>query len=199
MAKAPGTLTFGYNISAFGGTPPFTTNIDFTADTPPTNSELTAWLGDCGESWDTNVGPKVSEGCTGGFCVAEYVQEDDVLTIQNVLEPGGASGHPRLPGAAVRLIKNTTRPRGGRLGCCYLMAPVGTAYDDDGVITDANIDNAFNDFLNAAFEADSNSFGATFVQNHGHRTGGHIEYGTPTVVGDVTQAPTVSFLRARYR
>lgn len=199
MAKAPGMLTFSYGSSAFGGTPPFTTTMDFKVTTEPNPTDWTFFVQQCAEAWNDNICPKISEGLSGGLCTLTYTTDDDVLQVTWALDNGGADGHPRLPGASVRLIKQTTRPPGGRFGCIYLMGPVGSAYDDNGHITDTFFAAAWGDFRSDVLDADNVPEGFAFVQNHGHRSGDHIVYGTPTVFESVIAAPTVSFLRGRYR
>lgn len=110
---------------------------------------------------------------------------------------GGATptGSPMdLPGVSVRVVAGGNRPYGGRRGAWYLPGLEAAGADEHGVLNGTyrtNIQTWMDNILTAVATAVSPAEVVTLHNINGTETF--------TVVPDCTVAPTVSFLRRRYR
>jgi hypothetical protein len=174
-----------------GGTPPYVTSMDFANDAAPDAGDLGALLVGCQDAWNDNITQFISNTLGGGHADGLYQRSADVLEGTVPIDDGDdGAGSLETMGFSYRVIKIGARPTGGRRGSMFIMGAQTDGFDGTGAISSGAIQGAVNDF---------------FVALQGitdwHPIQTHNVGGTPTVstVLSLSLAPTVSFLRRRYR
>ena len=177
-----------------GGTPPFVTTMDFVTSEPVDDTNLTELVTACQSGWNDQITVFIDNQLGGGSVTAKAVYLDIVFEASLPLDDGGdGAGAAMTPGTSYRAIKGSQRPSGGKPGCMYLPQPRTDGVNADGTLKTASLPD-LNDAL-GNFLTDLN--GATDWSAVVRRKVGGDTF--TTFVSSLFMAPTVSFLRKRYR
>ena len=186
-------LALVWNDPTFG-TGPMMTSLDFRV--PETTDQMEDTLSAVYNWWeaDTNWKPYLYSGL--GLCqfIAKGIFGGNVVeeTISGGTAPTGLE--PSLPGVSFRLVKDTSRPPGGRRGSMYLPGAENSAHSKAGVLTEPAIA-----ALNAGAADLVTAIEAAVVGNYLIQHHNVSEDETTSVVTGLTARQTVSYLNRRYR
>jgi hypothetical protein len=168
--------------------------MDFVTSDPIDGTSITELVTAAQSGWNDQIIVFLDNQLGGGQVDAKGVYLDIVFEASLPLDDGDdGAGAAMTPGTSYRAIKGSQRPAGGKPGAMYLPQPRTDGVNADGTLKTSSIGD-----LNAAltnFLSDIN--GATGWSAVVRRKVGGDTF--TTFVDSLFMAPTVSFLRKRYR
>lgn len=174
-----------------GGTPPYVTSLDFINDDAVDDGDAGVLLSGCETAWNTHITQFISATLGGGHVDVVYQRSTDVFEGSVPIDDGDdAADSLETMGFSFRVVKNGARPTGGRRGAMYIMGARGDSFNGNGTITSTGIQTALDDF-----------FTDLVAISGWHPITVHKidEVESITTVLSLSLAPTISFLRRRYR
>jgi len=190
-----GRVSYVFDSPA-SGTPPFVTGMWFLAPAGADSEEFHGLLTIVRDAFNDDLDAALNSTLGTGVVEGQYIDETSVLDdFVGTLTPAGG-GQVRNPGFSFRVVLQGSRPPGGRPNQMYFPFADTTYYGNDGTIgggapNATTIFDTWADNLLAAVEP------TQFQWRNRHFVG--ADDASSSSVTGAQLAPTISFLRKRYR